>query len=69
MSVSAAARAEPIGRVAAVTGCNVTIELTARPLGEQPTVGKFVGVTTPKVVIIGLVTEVCEEADGGAHRG
>ena len=32
-----------------------------RPGGEQPTVGKFVGIITSKSLIVGMVTEVGEE--------
>jgi DNA helicase HerA-like ATPase len=54
---------ELIGRVAAVSGSQATIELTARqPGGENPTVGKFMGMMTGKAVIIGLVTDIGEQA-------
>lgn len=57
---------EPIGRVAAVSGATATVELGAHRFGgENPTVGKFMGVTTPKALIIGLVTEVGEEPGAG----
>lgn len=57
------AQPELIGRVAAVTGAQATIELTARAaLGENPTVGKFMGLLTGKSVIIGMITEVGEQA-------
>src|ERR1700750_1107169 len=53
---------EQIGRVAAVTGATATVELTARGFGnDNPTVGKFMGLTPPKTFIIGVVTEVGEE--------
>jgi hypothetical protein len=68
MTFPISAGAEPIGRVTAVTGCDVAIELTGRPTGEQPTVGNFVGVATQKVLIVGLVTEVLEESSGGTLR-
>jgi hypothetical protein len=52
-----------IGRVAAVSGSQATIELTARqPGGENPTVGKFMGMMNGKAVIIGLVTDIGEQA-------
>jgi hypothetical protein len=52
-----------IGRVAAVSGATATVELTARGLaGENPTVGKFIGMVTAKALIVGLVTEVGEES-------
>jgi hypothetical protein len=54
---------ELIGRVAAVSGSQATIELTARqPSGDNPTVGKFMGMMTSKAVIIGLVTDIGEQA-------
>ena len=55
------AQPEMIGRVAAVTGAQATIELNARA-GELPTVGKFLGLMAPKGVIIGMITEVGEQA-------
>ncbi|HEX2537650.1 MAG TPA: hypothetical protein VHL13_05150, partial [Pseudolabrys sp.] len=67
-SAASAARVmnEAIGRVAAVTGSTATVELTARHAtsADSPTVGKFMGITTPKALIIGLVTEVSEQALG-----
>ena len=54
---------ELIGRVAAVSGSQATIELTARTAGgENPTVGKFMGMMAGKAVIIGLVTDIGEQA-------
>ena len=56
------AKLEPIGRIATVTGSQSTVELTARATGgETATVGKFMGVTSGKTVIIGLITEVGEQ--------
>ena len=55
-------QSDMIGRVAAVTGAQATIELNARAgLGEMPTVGKFMGLMAPKGVIIGLITEIGEQ--------
>ncbi|HZL39529.1 MAG TPA: DUF87 domain-containing protein [Pseudolabrys sp.] len=55
--------AELIGRVSAVSGSQATIELTARTTGgEKPTVGKFMGMMAGKTVIIGLVTDIGEQA-------
>jgi hypothetical protein len=52
-----------IGRVIAVDGAQASVDLTGRTLGgENPTVGKFMGLTTGKSVIIGLITEVGEQA-------
>jgi len=54
---------ELIGRVAAVTGSQATVELGTRSVGgEHPTVGKFMGMVTGKAVIIGLVTDIGEQA-------
>jgi len=62
--------ADQIGRVAAVSGATATVELTGRSLGgEHPTVGKFMGITTPKGLIVGLVTEVGEQSFTGAGAG
>jgi len=53
---------EAIGRIATVTGSQSTVELTGRAAnGENPTVGKFMGISTGKNVLIGLVTEVGEQ--------
>jgi len=60
-SARAPAPAETIGRVAAVTGAQASIELTARA-AEDATVGKFVGLIAEKSIIIGLITEVGEQA-------
>ena len=55
--------AELIGRVAAISGAQATIELIARTAGgENPTVGKFMGMMTSKAVLIGLVTDIGEQA-------
>jgi DNA helicase HerA-like ATPase len=54
---------ELIGRVAAVSGSQATVELNARSIGgEHPTVGKFMGMLAGKAVIIGLVTDIGEQA-------
>ena len=54
---------ELIGRVAAVTGSQATVELSSRSVGgEHPTVGKFMGMVAGKAVIIGLVTDIGEQA-------
>jgi hypothetical protein len=63
-------RSETIGRVATVTGSTATVELTARaPAGDSVTVGKFMALTTVKVVIIGLITKVGEQAMAAAGGG
>jgi hypothetical protein len=52
-----------VGRVVAVSGSQATVELTARNTGgEHPTVGKFMGMVTGKALIIGLVTDIGEQA-------
>ncbi len=54
---------ERIGRVSAVGGAQATVEIDPRvPDGEPPTVGKFLGLNCGKCLIIGLITEVGEEA-------
>ena len=58
-----------IGRVVAVSGSQATIELTTRVSdGEHPTVGKFMGMVTGKAVIIGIVTEIGEQAAAGSAQ-
>ena len=61
------APSETIGRVATVTGAQASVELTARA-AEEATVGKFVGLMTDKSVIIGLITEVGEQALRGRRQ-
>ncbi|HZQ12995.1 MAG TPA: DUF87 domain-containing protein [Pseudolabrys sp.] len=56
----ASARADALGRVAAVTGAQASIELNPRA-AEEATVGKFVGLLMDKSIIIGLITEVGEQ--------
>ncbi len=54
---------EMIGRVAAVTGSQATVELNPRNgTGEHPTVGKFMGMIAGDVLVIGLVTDIGEQA-------
>jgi DNA helicase HerA-like ATPase len=53
---------QSIGRVIGVNGSQASVDLTGRPAGgESPTVGKFMGLTTLKSVIIGLITDVGEQ--------
>ena len=59
---------DAVGRVVAVTGSSVSIEIVPRSFGEQATVGKFVGITVAKGLIIGLITEVTEETGAGLAR-
>jgi DNA helicase HerA-like ATPase len=64
----------PIGRVIGVSGSQTTVELTARSSdGGHPTVGKFMGMVTGKTLIIGLITDIGEQAavapgDGPSSR-
>ena len=52
-----------VGRVVAVSGSQATVELNARSVsGEHPTVGKFMGMVAGKAVIIGMVTDIGEQA-------
>src|SRR3972149_8172325 len=61
---------QPIGRVIAVSGAQVSVDLTGRPpSGEIPTVGKFMGLTTLKSVIIALITDVGEQPIAAAGGG
>jgi len=54
---------EMTGRVVAITGAAATVELTARaPSGNSATVGKFMALVTAKSLIVGLVTEIGEQA-------
>jgi DNA helicase HerA-like ATPase len=58
-----------IGRVIAVNGSQASVELTARMsagAGENPTVGKFMGLTTFKSIIICLITDIGEQASFAA---
>ena len=60
---------EQIGRVVTVTGATATVELAARSIGgDNPTVGRFMALATPKSLIIGLVTEIGEEPNGATFR-
>ncbi len=59
--------ANHFGRVSEVGGAQATVEINQRPpAGEQPTVGKFMCLTGGKGLIIGLITEVGEEAIAGS---
>jgi hypothetical protein len=61
-ALTTSTKLEAIGRITTVTGSQSTVELTGRTIGgESPTVGKFMGVTAGKTVIIGLITEVGEQ--------
>jgi hypothetical protein len=58
---------ELIGRVVGVSGSQATVELNARNSGgENPTVGKFMGMVSGKTLIIGLVTDIGEQAIAAA---
>jgi DNA helicase HerA-like ATPase len=63
------ATSQSIGRVIAVNGSQSTVDLTARASTvENPTVGRFMGLTTPKSVIIGLITDVSELPGAGVGQ-
>ena len=64
-SARAPAPSDTIGRVATVNGAQASVELSARA-AEHATVGKFVGLTLDKSIIIGLITEVGEQPFGMA---
>jgi len=60
---------DQIGRVVTVNGACATVELTVRTgAPDFPTVGKFMGLATAKALILGMVTEVSEEAAAGGYR-
>jgi hypothetical protein len=64
------ARPETIGRVVSISGSQGTVELVASTAGgENPTVGKFMGLKSAKAIIIGLITEVAEETLAVATGG
>ena len=58
---------ELIGRVAAVSGAQASVELLARAAGETATVGMFMGLMAGNSLIIGLITEVGEQAVNGGN--
>jgi DNA helicase HerA-like ATPase len=61
---------QPIGRVIAVNGSQSTIEVGPRAsTGEAPTVGRFMGLTTARSLIIGLITDVSEQPSLTAGSG
>jgi uncharacterized protein len=67
--VSRSVAPEVVGRVAAMTGSEATIDLSGRAQGANgATVGKFLAVTTAKNVIVGLITEIGEQAVSGGFR-
>ena len=64
------AASQSIGRVIAVNGSQSTVDLSARAgIGETPTVGRFMGLTTAKSIIIGLITDVSEQPSPAAGAG
>src|SRR5581483_3913213 len=68
-SLSRTVAPEAVGRVAAMTGSEATIDLSARAPGPNgATVGKFLAVTTTKNVVVGLITEIGEQAISGGFR-
>ena len=53
---------KPVGRVTAVTGSKVTIELSTPAASDSgATVGKFMAVATASGLIVGLITEINEQ--------
>src|SRR5882672_7974499 len=52
---------ELIGRVAAVSGAQSSVELLSQAASETATVGKFMGLMTGRSLLIGLITEVDEQ--------
>jgi DNA helicase HerA-like ATPase len=56
---------ESIGRVTGVSGAQATLELDGRTV-EQATVGKFMGLMMGRSAIIGLITEIGEQALAGS---
>jgi hypothetical protein len=61
---------ESIGRVAAITGSEATLDLSGRIAGANAaTVGKFVAVVTAKGLIVGLITKIGEQAMPSAGAG
>jgi DNA helicase HerA-like ATPase len=64
------AKIESIGRVSTVNGSQSSVEINARVAnGEVPTVGKFMGLMSGNAIIIGLITEVGEDAVTTAGSG
>jgi DNA helicase HerA-like ATPase len=52
---------EMIGRVAAVSGAQATIELNARAvIGDRPSVGKFMGLKTARSLAVGMISSIGE---------
>ena len=66
----APAESGTIGRVATIAGSHATVELTAPAAGgNNATVGKFMALTTAKGLVLGLLTEIGEQAWSAAGRG
>jgi len=64
------AKAAPIGRVTAVTGCKAIIELLPDAAGGGgTTVGKFMAVVTAHGLIVGLITEIGEQPLSPTDKG
>ena len=60
---------EAVGRIAAMTGSEATVDLSGRAPGANgATVGKFLAVTTAKSMVVGLITEIGEQAVSGGFR-
>jgi len=61
---------EGTGRVSIVGGAQATVEINDRAtLSESPTVGKFMGLSAANCTIIGLITEVGEQAQSAGSMG
>lgn len=66
---SPSAELKPIGRVTAVSGSKVTVELSSPAAGDSgATVGKFMAVATASGLIVGLITEISEQMLNSAER-
>jgi uncharacterized protein len=66
---AASAELKPIGRVTAVTGSKVTIELSTSAASDGgATVGKFMALATASGLIVGLITEISEQMLNSADR-
>ena len=60
---------EALGRVTAVYGSQATVELAPRALGsEKATVGKFVGLAAGATMLVGMITEISEQATAASGQ-
>jgi DNA helicase HerA-like ATPase len=58
---------EPLGRVIAVSGSQLTVALSAASPGRV-TVGKFLGVVSDSSIIVGMITQVAEQPIAKRNR-